>query len=203
MDAAVFHSFDGGLGQGLGIGEPLVCEHRLDDQAGAVTAGHAQYVVFVVLDQAFGFHVCHDLLAGGLASQASVGGRQGAVDVSVLGTIRVEHFGDVPDVGILGHHVDHGQVVALAYGVVVEIVGRGDLHAAGAFFRVGVVVGHDGDPAVYQWQQYMLTDQVLVALVVRVHGHGRVAQHGRSEERRVGKSVDLGGRGIIKRKTSW
>src|SRR5690606_30420054 len=73
LDTAVFHSFDGGLGQGLGIGEPLVCEHRLDDQAGAVATGHAQYVVFDLFDQAFGFHVCHDLLAGGLASQAGIG----------------------------------------------------------------------------------------------------------------------------------
>jgi hypothetical protein len=68
--------------------------------------------------------------------------------------------------------------VALADGVVVEVVGRGDLDDAGAELAVDVVVGDDRDVALAQGQAHRLADQVGVALVFRVHHHGHVAEHG-------------------------
>ena len=73
--------------------------------------------------------------------------------------------------------VDQRQRVALADLVVVEVVRRRDLDAAGAERRVDVVVGDDRDLAVGERQPDLLADQVPVALVVRMHGDGGVAEH--------------------------
>ena len=74
--------------------------------------------------------------------------------------------------------VEHGQAVTLAERVVVEVVRGRDLHAAGAEFAVDVVIGDDRNLAVAERQDHRLADQMPVALVLRVHGHGRVAEHG-------------------------
>ena len=74
--------------------------------------------------------------------------------------------------------VDQRQAVALADLEVVEVVRRRDLHRAGALLRIGVVVGDDRDAAADERQDGELADQMLVALVVGMHGHGGVAQHG-------------------------
>ena len=55
---------------------------------------------------------------------------------------------------------------------------RRDLHAAGAEFAVDVVVGDDRNFAIAQRQHHGLADQMLVALVLRMYGHGGVAEHG-------------------------
>jgi hypothetical protein len=162
----------------LGIGKPLVGQHGFDDQTGAVAPWHAQHVVFHFLYQAFGVHVGHDLFAGLFTRKAGVSGRQTAVHIGVFSAIGVNHFGYIADAGVLGHDVDHYQVVALAHGVVVKVVGGGDLDAATAFFRVGVGVGENGNASAYQREVNEFANQVLVALIVRVHGHGSIAKHG-------------------------
>ncbi len=73
---------------------------------------------------------------------------------------------------------DHFQLVALAHGIVVEVMRGRDLHHAGAEFLVHVFVGDDGDGAVAQRQRDLLADEVLVALVLGMHHHRHVAQHG-------------------------
>ena len=71
----------------------------------------------------------------------------------------------------------HGQVVALPHGVIVEVVGGGDLHAPRAELGVDVVVGDDRDTAAHQGQFDEGADELGVALVVRVHGDSGVAEH--------------------------
>src|SRR3546814_1758924 len=67
---------------------------------------------------------------------------------------------------------------ALRAGVIVEVVGAGDLHATGTEFGVDEVVGDDGDIAVAQRQFDQLAHQVPVAGVVGVHAQRAVGQHG-------------------------
>ena len=76
------------------------------------------------------------------------------------------------------HDVDRREAVALADVPVVEVVGGGDLDGAGAFLRVGVGVGDDGDGAADQRQADGLADEVGVAGVVGVDGDAGVAEHG-------------------------
>ncbi len=146
---------------GLHGDKPLVGEHGLDDLAGAGAARHHELVLFGLDQQAGGFQVGDHGLAGHKAVHAVV----------LLGCV-------VVDRGVQRQHADHGQLVALAHGVVVGVVGGRDLDHAGAKGLVHVVVGDDRDFAVAQRQLHVLADQRGVALVFGVHHHGHVAQHG-------------------------
>src|SRR4051794_29857987 len=74
---------------------------------------------------------------------------------------------------------------------IVEIVRGRDLHRAGALLGVGVFVGHDRDGPSDEGQDGAAADQIAVALVVRVDGDARVAQH------------RLGPRGRNRDETAW
>ena len=178
LDLAALDHGDGLLGQRLGGDVPLVGQPRLDDGAGAVALRHFQGVVFDLLQQAGGLEGGDDLLARDETVEAGVFGRQAAVDLAVDAAVDVEHLGLGEHLGVLVEDVDQRQVVALADFIVVEVVGRGDLHAAGAELGVAVVVGDDRDTPAHQRQFDVAADQRLVALVFRVHGHGGVAEHG-------------------------
>src|SRR5690606_26269504 len=97
-------------------------------------------------------------------------------DKAVHAAVFLRRF--VVDLGGQRQHADHGQLVTLADLVVVLVVGRRDLHYAGAELAVHVFISNDGNLATHQWQGYGLADQVLVAFIFRVHHHGHVAQHG-------------------------
>ena len=58
-----------------------------------------------------------------------------------------------------------------------EVVRRRDLQSAGAEGGVDALVRHDLELAPQKRQDGRLADEVLVPLVVGMHGHGRVAQH--------------------------
>ena len=62
--------------------------------------------------------------------------------------------------------------------VVVEIVRGRDLDAAAAECRIDVGVADDRDVALGERQTHAAADQMPVALVVRMHGDGRVAEQG-------------------------
>ena len=61
---------------------------------------------------------------------------------------------------------------------IVEIMRRRDLHRARAFFRVGISVGDDRDKPSDERQLHLAADEILVALIVRMHGDRGVAEHG-------------------------
>ena len=83
----------------------------------------------------------------------------------------------VIDAGVGVQDVDAGQIVALAHGVVVEVVGRCDLDAACAELGVHMRIADDGDLASDKRQPRARADQVAVARIVGVHREPRVAQH--------------------------
>ena len=68
--------------------------------------------------------------------------------------------------------------MAFTHGVVVEVVARRDLDAAGAELGIHMGVADDGDFAPDQRQPRAGADQFAVAGIVRVHGEPRVAEHG-------------------------
>jgi hypothetical protein len=119
--------------------------------------------------------LCDHLLARFEAVEADQAGRQrGRAADHAVGDDGAG-FGDG---AFQGQHNDHRQAVAQADGVVVEVVGGGDLDHAGAELAVDVFVGDDRDVAVDQRQLDGLADQVGVALILRMHHHGGVAEHG-------------------------
>ena len=158
---AVLNRFDAGFRQGFRIREPLVGQIGLQRHAGAVAVGHVVPVLLDPLDQALRFEIGHDLAAGFEPVEPAISLRRAIVD---------------PRVGV--EDVHHLQPVALADFEIVEIVRRSDLDHAAALFRIGIVVGHDGQAPADQRQDGVFADQVPVALVLRMHGDGGVAQHG-------------------------
>ncbi len=166
------------LASGVGAHVPLVGQHRLDHHAAAVAVRHRQVVRFDLVQQA-------QLIEGGnhrfTRREALQAAELGRDLVAVFGADfaqGIEHFRFLADVAVEGQDVDHRQVVAMAHFVVVEVVRRGDLHAAGAFFHVGVFVADDPDAAVDQRQNDLFADQVFIAWVFRVDRHAGIAQQG-------------------------
>ena len=68
--------------------------------------------------------------------------------------------------------------MARAYLEVVRVMRGGYLHHAGAELHIHIVVRHHRDFLIHQRQNNRLAVQVRIAPVRRVHGNGRVAQHG-------------------------
>ena len=74
-------------------------------------------------------------------------------------------------------HHRHGQVVPLADLEIVRVVRRRDLHRTAAERRIRVGVADDRDLDVRDGKHDRSPDEVAVALIVRVDGHGDVTQH--------------------------
>ena len=140
---------------------PLVGEVGLEDRAAAIAARHHELVRLDALDEArrleLGEHAPARLEA--LESPEALGHR-------------------VRERRARSEDVDERQVMSLADLVVVEVVGGCDLEASGAEGRIDVGVGDDRDQAPGERQPHLLTREVPVARIVRVHGDRGVAQHG-------------------------
>jgi hypothetical protein len=164
-------AIDGLLGQRLNLDEPLRGEARLDHGLAAVAVAD---VVGVVLDggqQPLLFEIGDDALARHVAVEARVGA---AFGVDVRGLV---------------HHVDGGQMMALAEGEVVGIVRGRHLHRAGAELAADPLVEDDGNLAAHQRQAQLFAVQMQVALVLGMNGHGRVAEHGLRARGRNGQKL--------------
>ena len=159
-DAAVLHRRNRRFGQRARAHIPLLRQQGLDQRSASIAAGHHVAVILDSVQQPFGLQFFQDSLPGVESVQSAEACRNGVVER-----------------GGLVEYVDGLQAVSLADLEVVEVVGRGDLHAPGAELGVDVVVGNDGDPPLGQWQQHFPADKVPIALVVGMHGDGRIAQH--------------------------
>ncbi len=111
-------------------------------------------------EEALGFEVFENFFARSVAVETCVDGT--GFGVHMRGLV---------------HHGDGGQVVTLADCEVVRVVRGGDFDGSGAEIGLDPVVGDDGDFAVRQRQLQHFADEVRVALVERIHGHGDVAEH--------------------------
>ena len=143
---------------GLRAHEPLGLEARLHDVVAALTAPHDHLVRLAADEVAGRLEVGEDALARRVALEPRVvpaGGR---------------------DVAVVAHHVDERQVVALPRGVVVVVVGRGDLHGARAEGRIDDRVGDDRHEPIDEGDPCPAADEVDVAGIVGVDGDAGVAE---------------------------
>src|SRR6185437_11587935 len=80
--------------------------------------------------------------------------------------------------------IDLRELMPFADFEIVEVVRRRDLHRARSLLGVGILVGDDGDFSPDQWQSHVLADQFLVALIIGMHRHRGVTEHGLRPRRR-------------------
>jgi hypothetical protein len=168
---------DGGLCQRFGVDVPLVGQERLDRHAAAVAVRNHMPVR---LDLGQAPKLFHDL-DDGLARLEPVEAMQPLPERRLFRRRR-EALEEVlvvlqRDLRLDRHDVDRAQAMALADLEVVEVVRGRDLDRARALLRIGVFVADDRDAAADDRQDDVPAHQVLVALILRMNGDARVAQH--------------------------
>ena len=158
LDVAVRNSLDGRLGERGHFDKPLIARQRLDRRLAAIAAAD---VVRVVLDL--------DEIATGLEVLDDAAARLVAVQPLVFAAEAV-------DGGVVVHHANLLQPVALADEEVVRVVRGRDLHAAGAEFLIHILVRDDRNLPPDERKDQRLAHEPGIALVVRADGDGGVAQ---------------------------
>ncbi len=162
LGLALLHRLDGFGRQGAHVEIPLLGQPRLKlHRLGLFVMRHGVDDGFDLIQQSQRLEIGDDHFPRHEAVEAAIFLRRVVVDL-----------------GILGQDVDHRQIVALADLEVVEIVRRGDLHRAGALFRIGMFVADDRDQAAHQRQTDLFADQMLQLFVFGMHRHRGIAQHG-------------------------
>ncbi len=161
VQLAVLQCLQSLVGHPLHADEPLVGKVGLDDGMATVAVTDVMLDVLHLHQQAKLVQVLDHELPGLFRLQATIFLRH----VLVQRAIRIQY-------------IDRLQVVAFAALIVVGVVGRGDLHHAGAELAVDKSVGDDRDVPTGQRKVQHLADNRLVALVIRMHGHRLVAEHG-------------------------
>ncbi len=160
LRATAFHRLQGGGGQLLHLQEPLGGKFRFDHRIRPLAVSHRRGVVFH-LQQVAGFlqHL-HDLLAG----HETVLTHQDLrflVQFSVI----VDDF-------------QHGQVVPQADFIVVHVVRRRHLQAAGTEVHLHVIVLDHRDLPVDERDEHLLAFQPEMPLVLRIHADGGIGHDG-------------------------
>mmetsp|Transcript_14060 Transcript_14060/g.31148 ORF Transcript_14060/g.31148 Transcript_14060/m.31148 type:complete len:516 (-) Transcript_14060:459-2006(-) len=155
------YSGGGPGGELLAVHPPLGDQVGLDDVSGARAPTKAHCVGLLVHKEP-------------LSSQRLLNGLSRLV--SVLAHKLATQFVDMP---IVVENRDKFKCVPLPHVVIVGVVGRGNLHRSRPELLVHVRVGHHhhtsvGEEGVHQ----LLAHQRGVALVLGVHGHGHIAEHG-------------------------
>ena len=140
--------------------KPLLGQPRLQCGVATVAVHDGVIVILDVIEQVVLLKPLDDGLAALLAGHA------GKLAVALN------------DHRVLVEDVDLRQVVSLTHGVVVGVVGRGDLDKAGAKVGVDMPILKDGDLTVDDGELDGLTHKGGLLGVLRGDSHARVAEHG-------------------------
>src|SRR5699024_962134 len=79
---------------------------------------------------------------------------------------------------IIVHDIDLWQIMALTNQEVIRIVSWSDFNHTSTKFWVSVFVTNDWNWLVYDWKDYILTNQIFVTVVIWIDRHGNVTKHG-------------------------
>ena len=61
--------------------------------------------------------------------------------------------------------------------IIIEIMGRRNLHSARAFLWIGVIIRDNLYTAVHDGQDYVFTDKACITLVIWMHSNARITEH--------------------------
>ena len=138
---------------------------------------YGMVVILNFFEKPEALQIRHHLVAAGEAIKAPIGSG------------RLVHHAAVV------HHLEHLQAVSLAYLVIVAVMGRGHLQGAGTELHLGMLVEDQRDDPVSQRQPDADPGQVTVALVIGMHRHTGIAEHGLgpgSGHHHVARAIGIG-----------
>ena len=130
LEVAQRHGIEPALRQRFHFHEPLIGEHGLDNRIGAAAARHHQLVRLGLAEKTLRFEIGEHTLACVKAIKSAI--RRGGV---------------VVDFCVQREDADGFELMPHAHLIVVEIMRRGDFHAAGAEGGINVIIGDDGNHA--------------------------------------------------------
>ena len=139
--------------------EPLGAEPRFDDAVGALRISYRRGVIFYFFDISGLFEHYRNLFA-----------RLEAV-------FAYEYLRIFVQAAVVVDDVDDRQIVAQAYFVVVGVVGRGHLEAAGSEVHFDIFVLDDRYLLVYQRNKHLLAFEPAVPFVVRIDADCRIRHY--------------------------
>ena len=169
---AVLYRLDGGLRHLLHLYKPLLLDHGLHGRAAAVMGSHIVHMILYLYQKSLLLQLLHDGFS-----------RLVAIHARILAAVLV-------DGGVVVQDVDLRQIVASSHLKVIGVMGRRNLYHAGSEFLIHISVRNDRNLTAHQGQNHGLSDDILVALVIRIDRQSRVAQHGlRSRGRDLHKLV--------------
>ncbi len=140
--------------------EPLLGGHRFYDGLAARAMAHSMLGFFDLHQEAGSFEISDDGFSGFITIHAAV------------------FAGFFIHRAIFIHDDDGRQVMSLAHFKVVRVMGRGDLHAAGAVCHVYIFIGNDRDLAAGARESDHLAHQIFVSFIFRIHCYRRIAGDG-------------------------
>ncbi|OPZ96337.1 MAG: hypothetical protein BWY71_01965 [Planctomycetes bacterium ADurb.Bin412] len=157
---AAFDRFDRRLSQRLDFDIPLIGKVRLNRYMRTIAMAHLVDMLHHLLDQAQTFQIRHHRLAGLVAVQSLV-----------LAAVFV-------DAGVRVQDVDLFQMMPQSDFIVVGVMGRRNLQEAGALPPLNIIIGDNRDDPVRQGQFHHLAHHRRRPLILRIHRHRRIPQHG-------------------------
>ena len=158
-DVAALDGSDGRLCQWLHLYKPLRRGARFDNGAATVACPHRMCVLGDLIEQAGRIQVRHNSFSRLETVQSRIGSCRGA------------HF------CVIGHDVDFRQFVPAPDFEIVRIVRWGDFYGARPKLAVHDKIVDDWNFPVHQRKKNHFADQMLIAGVARMNGHGGIAEH--------------------------
>ncbi|OPX89243.1 MAG: hypothetical protein A4E52_01055 [Pelotomaculum sp. PtaB.Bin013] len=159
-DISRFCRGDSLFSQGFHFYEPLAGKHWLNNRVAAVTVAYTMGQVFSFQKVTARLQVAHNFFAAVIAVQPLV----------TRARFRAH-------LALFINYYDLLQTMPVPHLKVVGIVGRGDFNRPCAEGRVHILVGDERHLPPDQGQNKHFSNQSGIALVIRVHRHGRVTKH--------------------------
>ena len=154
------HRFDGRLSQRFHAHKPLLGNNALNGGVAAVAGSHIMGVVFD-LDQIPALPEIIDQIF--------------AAFKTILSCIPAAKF---VNMAFIVKYPHNRQMTPLAHLKVIWIMSRCDLYRAGAEFHFAVTISHNGDLTAHNGDNNGFSNDILIPFIFRVHGNGRISQHG-------------------------
>ena len=157
-DIILLYSLKSGLGERFHLHEPLHGELRLYHGISALGMSHFIYIILHLLHKTGSLEILHDLLAH-------------------IETVHTDiHSAGFGDCAVIIEDINGGESIFVAEHVVVYVMSGGDLKTASTEVHLNIFIHDDRHRTSYQRNDYFLSLEPCVTLIVRIYADSGIAQ---------------------------